>query len=139
MNEATPLRAPAAARSHRAEDVERLTRRLVDYFVALSAAKSHVFELRDINLQVMANVFAPKERALLDVAIEGLIQDGVLHRVSATGYSLTDEGVGRVTQLRSHRDVGATSADHLAPRKDAGLHGVGEALPASGPAAKPNV
>jgi len=118
------LHISARAASDRSPSVDVLTRKLLGYFAALGAPKGHVFEVRDINLQVMMNVYAPAERALLEVVIEGLVQRGALRRVSATGYSLTDDGLARVRRLRYPGD--------------AGLHGVGESLPRSGPAAQPS-
>jgi DNA-binding transcriptional regulator PaaX len=81
--------------------VDTITRNLENYFAAIGAPKGHVFELRDINLQVMMNAFAADERALLDVALSRLVDDGSLQRVSATGCSLTDEGLARVKRARS--------------------------------------
>jgi hypothetical protein len=130
--------AAAARRSHRALCIESLTRNLENYFVALGAPKGHVFTLQDINLQVMMNVFAPEERALLDVVIEALVLDGGLRRVSATGYVLTDEGLGRVSRLRSHPGVDGAAPDRRARRAGGGLRGVGESLPGNGSVAKPS-
>ena len=78
-----------------------LTKRLVEYFTAIGARAGHVFELRDINLQVMMNVFAADERALLDAALDRLVADGMLLRVSATGCSLTAAGLEQVNCLRT--------------------------------------
>jgi hypothetical protein len=119
--------APAAHRSHRALFLENLTRNLMNYFVALGARQGHVFTLRDINLQVMMNVFAPGERELLDVALAGLVADGDLRRASEPGYVLTDQGLNRVKLLRS--DVA---------RGKAGLRGVGVPLRGSSPRAITN-
>jgi len=129
MNEAN-VRAstPAAHRSSRALGLENLTRNLMNYFAALGASQGHVFTLRDINLQVMMNVFAPKERALLDVALARLVAEGDLNRVSEPGYVLTDQGLNRVRLLRSN----------VAQRECAGLRGVGEPLPDGSPGAIPN-
>ena len=103
MPEANVRAAVAAARrSHRALSLENLTRNLMNYFVALNAPRGHVFTLRDINLQVMMNVYAPQERALLDVVLAGLVADGELSRTPDPGYVLTDEGLNRVRQLGSH-------------------------------------
>jgi len=95
--------APAAHRSPRALCIENLTRNLMNYFVALGALQGHVFTLRDINLQVMMNVFAPNERALLDVVLARLVAEGDLRRVSEPGYVLTDQGLNRVRLLTRAR------------------------------------
>jgi hypothetical protein len=78
----------------------------MNYF-ALGAQRGHVFTLRDINLQVMMNVFAPKERALLDVVLASLVAEGELSRASEPGYVLTEQGLERVRRLRSHMALGA--------------------------------
>ena len=67
-----------------AQRLEELTQRLLDYFAAIGARAGHVFELRDINHQVMMNVFAADERAVLDAALDGLVAGDVLLRVSAS-------------------------------------------------------
>jgi hypothetical protein len=89
----------------------------MNYFVALGAPRGHVFTLRDINLQVMMNVFAPQERALLDVVLAGLVADGELSRTPEPGYVLTDEGLERVRHLGAHvaRGAGAGSTVHNDP------------------------
>ena len=92
-----------AHRSPRALSIENLTRNLMNYFVALGASQGHVFTLRDINLQVMMNVFAPKERALLDVVLARLVAEGDLSPVSEPGYVLTDQGLDRVRLLTRAR------------------------------------
>ncbi len=104
MPEASVRRVTAAGthRSRRALCLENLTRNLMNYFVALGAQQGHVFTLRDINLQVMMNVFAPEERALLDVVLAGLVADGDLSRTFEPGYVLTEQGLDRVRTLRSH-------------------------------------
>jgi len=84
-----------------AQRLEKLTQRLLDYFAAIGARAGHVFELRDINHQVMMNVFAADERAVLDAALDGLVAGDVLRRVSASGWSLTDAGLEQVNRLRS--------------------------------------
>ena len=94
---------PAAHRSPRALCLENLTRNLMNYFVALGPLRGHVFTLRDINLQVMMNVFAPKERAMLDVVLARLVAEGDLSPVSEPGYVLTDQGLDRVRLLTRAR------------------------------------
>ena len=121
----------------RCHAVDVLTRKLLEYFAALGGPKGHIFELRDINLQVMMNVYAPAERALLEVVIEELLQDGGLRRVSATSYSLTDEGIGRVRRVR-HASMGAAASDRPPYHEGAGLHGVGDASRRRGLAARPS-
>ena len=111
---------PAAPRSERTRHLENLTRNLVNYFSAVGARRGHVFTMRDLNLQVMMNTFAPEERALLDVVLTSFVHDGSLRRLSETSYALTDEGLRRV-----RRDRG-------------GLRDVGEALPINSPGAHPN-
>jgi len=81
-----------------AQRLEKLTQRLLDYFAAIGARAGHVFEMRDINHQVMMNVFAADERAVLDAALDGLVAGGTLVRVSPTGWSLTDSGRERVAR-----------------------------------------
>jgi hypothetical protein len=109
--------AAAARRSSRAHGLENLTRNLMNYFVALGASRGHVFTLRDINLQVMMNVYAPQERALLDVVLAGLVADGELSRTPEPGYVLTDAGRDRVRRLGSHvtQGTGAGSTVHHDP------------------------
>jgi hypothetical protein len=92
-----------AHRSPRALSIENLTRNLMNYFVALGASQGHVFTLRDINQQVMMNVFAPQERALLDLVLARLVAEGDLSRVSEPGYVLTDQGLSRVRRLTNAR------------------------------------
>jgi hypothetical protein len=74
------------------------------------------------------NVFAPRERALLDVVLERLVAEGDLSRVSEPGYVLTDQGLNRVRLLRSH----------VAQGEVAGLRGVGAPLRDSSPGAISN-
>jgi hypothetical protein len=74
---------------------------LLQYFGATGAPAWHRFTIRDFNLQVMMNVFAPKERAALDVALDELIEAQVLMRVSDTEYVLSPHGFGLVTALRA--------------------------------------
>jgi hypothetical protein len=99
-----------------AQLLERLTRRLLEYFAAIGAGPGHVFELRDINHQVMMNVFAASERDMLEAALDALVADGMLLRLSATGCSLTEQGVERVNSLRSTSARGA--APGPAPQRD---------------------
>ena len=104
MREANARTIPAAAhRSLRALRLESLTSNLMNYFAALGAQQGHVFTLRDINLQVMMNVFAPDERALLDVVLARLVAEGDLSRVSEPGYVLTDQGLNRVRLMTRAR------------------------------------
>ena len=98
-----PAAKPSAHRSPRALSLENLTRNLMNYFAALGASQGHVFTLRDINLQVMMNVFAPDERALLDVVLARLVAEGDLRRVSEPGYVLTDQGLNRVRLMTRAR------------------------------------
>jgi hypothetical protein len=105
------------ARAERPAAVQAVMRNLVNYFAAIGAAKGHVFELRDINHHVMMNVFAPEERALLDVALDGLIEDGALWRVSTTGCSLTDDGLAHVNRQRAAHQ-GSPAARGPAPTPD---------------------
>jgi hypothetical protein len=89
----------------------------MNYFAAVGAPRGHVFTLRDINLQVMMNVYAPQERALLDVVLAGLVADGELSRTPEPGYVLTEEGLKRVSHLVSHvaQGTGAGSTVHHDP------------------------
>jgi len=74
---------------------------LLQYFSATSAPAWHRHTIRDFNLQVMMNVYAPAERAALDLALDELIEEQLLMRVSDTEYVLTPHGIGRVTALRA--------------------------------------
>jgi len=117
-----------AHRSRKALRVDNLTRNLTNYFVALGAQQGHVFTLRDINLQVMMNVFAPEERALLDVVLAGLVADGDLSRTPEPGYVLTEQGLNRVRNMRWP----------VAQDKRAGLREVGAPLLDTSPGAITN-
>ena len=108
--------------------MDNLTRNLTNYFVALGAQQGHVFTLRDINLQVMMNVFAPEERALLDVVLAGLVADGDLSRTPEPGYVLTEQGLNRVRNMRWP----------VAQDKRAGLREVGAPLLDTSPGAITN-
>ena len=102
---------------------EILTRNLLNYFAAVAGRQGHVFELRDINLQVMMNVFAANERLLLDGALDGLVAGGVLLRVSPTGWSLTDLGLAGANTLRPTHGLSAPAA-RVESNEDAVAHGL---------------
>jgi hypothetical protein len=76
---------------------------LLEYFGAIGASPGHRFTIRDFNQQVMMNVFAPSERACLDLALDELIEARVLEQVSETEYVLAPQGLGLVAELRRAR------------------------------------
>jgi DNA-binding transcriptional regulator PaaX len=87
--------------------LEDLTRRLLSYFGAVADPRHHRFTLSDINLQVMMNSYAAKERDLLSTALANLVSQGCLEAASATSYELTDEGMRRVRIVRAAVDYAA--------------------------------
>jgi hypothetical protein len=80
--------------------LQELTHRLLTYFGTVGAPRFHLFTLSEINLQVMMNSYAAKERDLLAIALAGLVADRDLLAMSPTSYNLTDQGMLRVRLLR---------------------------------------
>jgi hypothetical protein len=74
--------------------------RLMNYFAAIGAQEGRVFTLRDFNDQVMMDLFAAEERAGLAIALDAMIEAGVLRRASPTEYSLTPAGLSLVAVMR---------------------------------------
>ena len=77
-----------------------LTRRLLNYFGTVADPRHHRFTLSDINLQVMMNSYAAKERDLLATVLAELVSQGYLVLASPTSYELTDEGMVHVRSVR---------------------------------------
>jgi len=84
--------------------LEDLTCRLLRYFASVGDPSRHHFTVSDINLQVMMNAYAAKERDLLAIALAQLVNEGSLLRASLTSYDLTDQGMHRVRSVRDGLD-----------------------------------
>jgi hypothetical protein len=78
----------------------KVTQDLMNYFAAIGAAEGHRFSMRDFHSQVMMNVYAPDERAVLDLALGELVDTAVLRQASPTEYVLTPEGLLSVRAIR---------------------------------------
>jgi hypothetical protein len=84
--------------------LDDLTRRLLRYFGSVAEPRHHLFTLSDINLQVMMNSYAAKERDLLATALADLVSQGCLLPASPTSYDLTDAGMLRVRSAKTGVD-----------------------------------
>jgi hypothetical protein len=77
---------------------EKVKQYVMQYLASVGNAGT-VFTLRDFNSQVMMNVYAAEERAVLEVALAELVDAGILERRAPTEYVLTQDG-RRITAER---------------------------------------
>jgi hypothetical protein len=83
---------------------EKSKKDLLRYFDAIGADIGRIFNVRDIDSQVMMNTFAPEARAGRDYAIAELITEGILRQVTATQYMLTESGAKFVKGFRARKE-----------------------------------
>jgi hypothetical protein len=83
---------------------EKARKDLLSYFDAIGADVGRIFNVRDIDSQVMMNTFAPEARAGRDYAIADLIAEGILEQVKPTEYMLTAAGATFVKGFRARKE-----------------------------------
>jgi hypothetical protein len=78
-----------------------IRQRLLHYLAAVGPTVGRIFGIRDFNAQVMMNAFSAQDRDGLQPALDGLVAEGILSRVSTTDYCLTASGT-RLVQGKKH-------------------------------------
>ena len=78
-----------------------IRQRLLNYLAAVGPTVGRIFGIRDFNAQVMMNSYSAHDRDGLQPALDALVAEGILSRVSATDYCVTASGT-RLVQGKKH-------------------------------------